>query len=75
MRRARWTYRQVLGDGFEVLMAPVPFELSPHKRRWWTDADTRAMVKEEYAKILYYYARYRYSWGFAKDWLASLDRS
>jgi uncharacterized SAM-binding protein YcdF (DUF218 family) len=74
MRRARWTYRQVLGDKVELRMAPVPFDLSPYKRRWWTDVESREMVKDEYTKILYYYARYGFSWGLLKDWLASLDR-
>lgn len=74
MWRARWTYRQVLGDRVELRMAPVPFELSPYKRRWWTDRGSRTMVKDEYTKIVYYYARYRFSWGLLKDWLASLDR-
>ena len=74
MRRACWTYRQVLGDKVALCMAPVPFELSPYKRRWWTDMGSRRMVKDEYMKIVYYYARYRFSRGWLKDWLASLDR-
>jgi uncharacterized SAM-binding protein YcdF (DUF218 family) len=74
MRRARWTYKQVMGDKVELRMAPVPLELSVDYRRWWTDRESRKMVKDEYAKIAYYYARYRFSWGWLKDWLASLDR-
>jgi len=74
MRRARWAYRQVLGPEIRIQMAPVPFESSPYKRRWWTDAQSRAMVGSEYAKILYYYARYQFSWGPVTEWLASLDR-
>ncbi len=74
MRRARWTYRLVLGDSVKLLMAPVPFELSPYRHEWWTDKESRKMVRHEYSKILYYYLRYRLSWGPLKDWLASLDR-
>ena len=74
MRRARWAYRQVLGDEIGVRMAPVPFELSPYQRQWWTDGNSVKMVKDEYVKFVYYFARYRVSWGPAREWLASLDR-
>jgi uncharacterized SAM-binding protein YcdF (DUF218 family) len=73
MRRARWTYQRVLGDGVKVLMAPVPFELSPDRRRWWTDGETREMVWREYLKLAYYRARYELNWGPLRKWLASLD--
>jgi len=73
-RRARWTYRQVLGDELALCVAPLPFELSQYQRRWWTDQGSRRMVKDEYLKILYYYARYKFTWGWVKNWLASLDR-
>jgi uncharacterized SAM-binding protein YcdF (DUF218 family) len=74
MRRARWAYQQVLGEQVKVQMAPVPFDLSPYQRRWWSDEETRKLVKEEYLKIAYYYARYRFSWGPLKEWLVSLDQ-
>jgi uncharacterized SAM-binding protein YcdF (DUF218 family) len=74
MRRARWTSRRLLGDEIQVQMAPVPFEMSPYQRRWWTDEASRAYVKEEYLKMFYYYARYRLSLGPMRQWLASLDR-
>jgi uncharacterized SAM-binding protein YcdF (DUF218 family) len=74
MRRAGWTYRQVLGDKIQLHMGPVPFELSPHKHYWWKDKGSRRMVRDEYEKIVYYYARYRFSWGPLKDLLASLER-
>jgi uncharacterized SAM-binding protein YcdF (DUF218 family) len=74
MRRARWTYRQILGNKMDLRMAPLPFELSQYKRRWWTDKESKRMVKDEYLKILYYYARYKFAWAWMKDWLESLDR-
>jgi uncharacterized SAM-binding protein YcdF (DUF218 family) len=74
MRRARWTYRHVLGDQVSVLMAPIPFESSPYQRRWWTDEASRQYVKNEYLKTLYYYARYQLSGGPLQGWLASLDQ-
>ena len=74
MRRARWTYHQVLGDEVRVQMASVPFDLSPYKHNWWTDRASRDFVKEEYLKIIYYHARYQLSWGPIKEWLASFDR-
>ncbi len=73
LRRARWAYRQVLGEGIELQMAPVPFERSPYQRRWWTDAASRQFVWGEYRKIVYYHLRYRYSRGLFREWLVSLD--
>ena len=74
MRRARWTYRHVLGRGIEVLMAPVPFDVTRHQRRWWTDDASRQYVRQEYLKLAYYFARYQLAFGPVRDWLASLDR-
>lgn len=74
MRRARWAYRHVLGEHVSLQMAPLPFELSPYQHRWWTDKGSRRMVWNEYLKFVYYYARYRLSWGPVRDWLASFDR-
>jgi uncharacterized SAM-binding protein YcdF (DUF218 family) len=74
MRRARWTYHRLLGDGIEVFMAPVTFELSPYQRRWWSDEESRKLVMEEYLKIAYYYVRYQFSWGPMRAWLASFDQ-
>ncbi len=73
MRRARWTYQKVLGDQVSVQMAPVPFDMSPYQRRWWTDDETQKMVKDEYLKMAYYYARYQLSWGPVRKWLATFD--
>ena len=75
MRRARWTYRHVLGDQISVQMAPVPFSSSPYQRRWWTDKASQRYVKDEYLKMLYYYARYQFNLGPLNGWLVSLDRS
>lgn len=72
-RRAHWTTRRVLGDEIRVQTAPVPFELSSYRRRWWTDAASRRYVKDEYLKMAYYYARYQLSRGPLTEWLASLD--
>jgi uncharacterized SAM-binding protein YcdF (DUF218 family) len=73
MRRARWTYRRVLGKDIEVRMAPVPLEQTPYQKRWWEDYRSREYVKDEYKKFFYYIARYQLSWGPLKEWLASLD--
>jgi uncharacterized SAM-binding protein YcdF (DUF218 family) len=74
MRRARWTYRHVLGAQVAVEMAPVPFGFTPYQRHWWTDSPSRQYVRDEYLKIVYYYARYQLGWGLGSDWLASFDR-
>jgi uncharacterized SAM-binding protein YcdF (DUF218 family) len=73
MRRARWTYREVLGPGIRVIMAPVPFGMTPYNRRWWTRSESKELVEEEYLKIIYYHARYGLGWPFLSRWLASLD--
>jgi uncharacterized SAM-binding protein YcdF (DUF218 family) len=73
MRRARWTYQRVLGNEIQVQMAPVPYDSSPYQRQWWTDWDSWKMVKNEYQKILYYYARYKFSVGPLQEWLATFD--
>jgi uncharacterized SAM-binding protein YcdF (DUF218 family) len=73
MRRARWAYQQVLGKNVTLIMAPVPFDQTPFNQNWWNDEPSRTMVFEEYLKTIYYYARYKFSWGPLKDWLASLD--
>jgi uncharacterized SAM-binding protein YcdF (DUF218 family) len=73
MRRARWTYRKILGNSVEVQMAPVPFSQTPFQRVWWTDRASRKYVEDEYKKYAYYLARYQYSWGRLQKWLVSLD--
>lgn len=73
MRRARWTYETIFGENFEIQMAPVPFDRTPYQRLWWKDAQSRQNVREEYVKFVYYLFRYQLSWGFVRDWLASLD--
>jgi uncharacterized SAM-binding protein YcdF (DUF218 family) len=73
MRRARWTYRRVLGKDIDVRMAPVPFEQTPYQQRWWEDPKSMVYVRDEYQKLIYYIARYQLSWGLLKDWLASFD--
>jgi uncharacterized SAM-binding protein YcdF (DUF218 family) len=73
MRRARWAYRQVFGKDVELIMAPIPFDQTPYRQRWWADDASKSMVRDEYIKIIYYYARYKYSWGPLKEWLASFD--
>jgi uncharacterized SAM-binding protein YcdF (DUF218 family) len=74
MRRARWTYRHLLGVQVSLQMAPIPFELSPYQRRWWTDEKSRQYVKNEYLKIAYYYARYQFGVGPLGEWLISFDQ-
>lgn len=74
MRRARWAYRKVFGDSVQIQMAPVPFELTPYKSTWWTDANSRKYVEDEYLKYIFYVFRYQYSWGSLRDWLSTFDQ-
>jgi uncharacterized SAM-binding protein YcdF (DUF218 family) len=73
MRRARWTYQNLFGDTIKLLMAPVPFDLTPYQRVWWRDRESRENVKDECSKYIYYILRYRLSQGGLREWLASLD--
>jgi uncharacterized SAM-binding protein YcdF (DUF218 family) len=73
MRRARWTYQKIFGDDIEIQMAPVPFDRTPYQHDWWKDPQSRRNVREEYSKFIYYLFRYQLSWGYFRDWLASLD--
>jgi uncharacterized SAM-binding protein YcdF (DUF218 family) len=73
MRRAKWTYRQVLGKWVDLLMAPVPFDQIPYKRHWWVDEASQKYVQEEYTKTAYYILRYRLSWGWFREWLVTFD--
>jgi uncharacterized SAM-binding protein YcdF (DUF218 family) len=73
MRRARWTYRRVLGKEAKILLAPVQFESTPYKREWWKDQESQNYIKDEYIKSVYYLIRYKLAWGRFKDWLAVFD--
>lgn len=73
MRRARCAYRRVFGDKVQLQMAPVPFKLTPYQSTWWKNVKSREYVQDEYFKFIFYLFRYKYSWGFFKDWLASFD--
>jgi uncharacterized SAM-binding protein YcdF (DUF218 family) len=74
MRRARWAYQKVFGSQLIIEMAPVPAGATPYQRRWWTDPESRLMVRDEYVKTVFYYARYQFSQGPLRDWLARFDR-
>jgi uncharacterized SAM-binding protein YcdF (DUF218 family) len=70
MRRTRWTYRHIFGNGYEIRMAPVPFEQTPFKQQWWTDAPSESYVRDEYKKLIYYFFRYQLN----IRWLAAFDK-
>jgi len=74
MRRAQWTYRKIFGDQITILMAPVPFQLTPYTSQWWAQVDSREMVKDEYVKTVFYFFRYQLGWGPLRDWLATFDQ-
>jgi uncharacterized SAM-binding protein YcdF (DUF218 family) len=60
MRRAKWTFKRVLGSKVSLRFAPVPFGMSRYKPCWWTDKRSREMVMNEYVKLVFYWLRY--SW-------------
>jgi len=70
MRRSQWTYRHILGKGFTIIMAPVPFNQTPIKQQWWTDAASQKYVEDEYKKMVYYFFRYQLN----LKWLAIFDK-
>lgn len=71
MRRSRWTYRHILKDGYDIHLAPVPFNHTPFKRQWWTDEPSQKYVFDEYEKMVYYFFRYQLN----IKWLAVLDKN
>jgi len=52
MRRSQIIFDWLLGDRVKLQFKPVPFELSEHQRRWWTDPGSRQFVISEWVKIL-----------------------
>ena len=58
LRRVRWTFNKVVGYRVDLQYAPVPFTISQYKQRWWEDKLSRAMVKNEYLKLLLYFFKY-----------------
>lgn len=71
MRRSQWTYRHILGKGFNIIVAPVPFNQTPYKQQWWTDEPSQRYVMDEYKKLVYYFFRYQLN----LQWLAKYDKS
>jgi uncharacterized SAM-binding protein YcdF (DUF218 family) len=74
MRRSQWTHRKVLGEGIEILMAPVPFDQTPFQRIWWEDSYSKAYVKTGYIKSVFYVFRYQLAWRWLSQWLAQFDK-
>lgn len=75
MRRVRWTCRRVLGSRVKLVMAPVPFEMTEFSAYWWRNSDSRAAVRNEYVKLVYYLLRYQITRGRLQLWLASFDQN
>jgi len=71
MRRARWTNQMVFGNQLKMIMQPVPFDQTPFKQQWWTDSPSRAYVRDEYTKMIYYLFRYKLGW----NWLSFFDKN
>lgn len=69
MRRAKWTYQQILGRKYKLVMAPVPFAQTPFKQQWWADRASANYVKVEYEKLVFYFFRYQLN----IQWLARYD--
>lgn len=70
MRRVDWTYRFIFGDEINIILAPIPLELTPYHQKWWTDERSMMFVRDEYIKLLYYFLRYKLS----INWLANFDK-
>lgn len=58
MRRARWTFEQVLGNRVTLQFAPVPSEINHLQQHWWQDQTLRERVISEWVKLVYYRLRY-----------------
>ncbi len=73
MRRVEWTYHKVFGSSTKIILAPVPFDRTQFKQKWWLHGESTRNIGEEYLKLGYYLLRYQLASGAFKDWLASLD--
>ena len=73
-RRAKWIYRKVLGEEIKILMAPVPFEQTNLSKSWWSNAESRKFVFNEYLKFAFYILRYQMTSGRLQEWLSQFDR-
>lgn len=73
-RRVHMVSRWILDSSLRVQMAPVPFDESYFERSWWQDRRSRKMVYREYAKLAFYWLRYRVPFQPLNDWLARFDR-
>jgi uncharacterized SAM-binding protein YcdF (DUF218 family) len=58
MRRAQWTFQEILGGQVTLQFAPVPFETARHQQQWWLDAGSRKIVIGEYFKLLFYHVNH-----------------
>jgi uncharacterized SAM-binding protein YcdF (DUF218 family) len=58
LRRARWIFNKILGHHVKLQFAPVPFEKSRHKQRWWTNELSLQTVVNEYLKMPFYILKY-----------------
>jgi uncharacterized SAM-binding protein YcdF (DUF218 family) len=59
MRRSQWTYKHIFSHDYQLIMAPVPYDQTPFKQQWWTDASSQQYVRDEYEKLVYYFFRYQ----------------
>jgi uncharacterized SAM-binding protein YcdF (DUF218 family) len=73
-RRALWIYRKVLGEEIKILMAPVPFDRTNLSKSWWSNAESRKFVFNEYVKFAFYIFRYQLTSGSLQQWLSQFDR-
>lgn len=58
LRRARWIFNKALHGRVQLQFAPVPFEKSRHRQRWWTEELSLQAVVNEYLKIPFYIWKY-----------------
>lgn len=58
LRRSRWIFNKILGHRVNLQFAPVPFEKSRHKQRWWTEELSLQTVVNEYLKMPLYILKY-----------------
>jgi len=58
LRRARWIFKKGLNNRVALQFAPVPFEKSRQKQRWWTEELSLQSVVNEYLKLPLYVLKY-----------------
>lgn len=58
MRRIKFIFDHVIGDGAELIYVAVPEQWTDFRRDWWTSEESTVALLHEYIAMPYYYFKY-----------------